>query len=107
MAAIQWTFYQALNPRMKSLSQQEKLTGVATLLYMQNTSSRMNRLVVMPNIRTTHIATTKKQYLTSVKDELVLRVPHMYYITCKCGRVYVGQMGRAIEMRCNEYMQHI
>jgi hypothetical protein len=33
MAAIQWIFYQALNPRMKSLSQQEKLTRVATLPY--------------------------------------------------------------------------
>jgi hypothetical protein len=45
--------------------------------------------------------------LRMVKDDLGLKVPGMYRIPCKCGKVYVGQTGRSSEARCKEHMRHI
>jgi hypothetical protein len=45
--------------------------------------------------------------LRSVKDDLGLKVPGVYRISCECGKVYVGQTGRSIETRCKEHMKHI
>jgi hypothetical protein len=45
--------------------------------------------------------------LRSVKDDLGLKVPGVYWIPCECGKVYMGQTGRSIETRCKEHMRHI
>jgi hypothetical protein len=36
-----------------------------------------------------------------------LNVPGIYRIPCECGKVYVGQTGRTIEIRCKEHKRHI
>jgi hypothetical protein len=62
----------------------------------------------MLNIRTVHIPWKKTiQMLRSVKDDLGLNVPGMYRIPCECDKVYMGQTGRYIEMRCKEHRRHI
>jgi hypothetical protein len=42
-----------------------------------------------------------------VKDDVGFKVLGMYWIPCECRKVYVGQMGRAIEARCKEHVRHI
>jgi hypothetical protein len=45
--------------------------------------------------------------LGPVKDHLGLRTPGVYRITCECGRVYIGQIGRSVNIRLKEHQQHI
>jgi hypothetical protein len=42
-----------------------------------------------------------------VKDHLGLRTPGVYRIPCECGRVYIGQMGRSMDIRLKEHKRHI
>jgi hypothetical protein len=45
--------------------------------------------------------------LHPVKDHLGLRTPGIYRIPCECGRVYIGQMGRSVDIRLKEHQWHI
>jgi predicted GIY-YIG superfamily endonuclease len=36
-----------------------------------------------------------------------LRTPGVYSIPCECGRVYIGQSGRSIQLRIKEHNRHI
>jgi len=36
-----------------------------------------------------------------------LRTPSIYKIPCKCGKVYIGQTGRSIQLRIKEHERHI
>jgi len=38
---------------------------------------------------------------------LGLRTPGVYSIPCECGRVYIGQSGRSIQIRIKEHNRHI
>jgi hypothetical protein len=42
-----------------------------------------------------------------VKDSVGLRTPGLYSIPCKCGKVYIGQMDRSMDMSLKEHQQHI
>jgi hypothetical protein len=46
-------------------------------------------------------------YLPPFKDALRLRTPSIYSIPCESGRVYIGQSGRAIQLRIKEHNKHI
>jgi hypothetical protein len=46
-------------------------------------------------------------YLPPVKDALGLRTLGIYSIPCECGRVYIGQSGRSIQLRIKEHNRHI
>jgi hypothetical protein len=37
------------------------------------------------------------------KDSLGLKTPGVYSIQCECGRVYIGQSGRSIQLRIKEH----
>jgi hypothetical protein len=45
--------------------------------------------------------------LRSVKDHLGLRTPGVYRIPYECGRVYIGQTGRSVDIRLKEHPRHI
>jgi hypothetical protein len=45
--------------------------------------------------------------LRPVKDHLGLRTPRVYRIPCECGRVYIGQTGRSVDIRLKELQRHI
>jgi hypothetical protein len=47
------------------------------------------------------------RYLPPVKDALGLRTPGIYRVPCDCGRVYIGQSGRPIQIRIKEHNRHI
>jgi hypothetical protein len=40
-------------------------------------------------------------------DHLGLRTPGVYRIPCDCGRVYIGQTGRSMDIRLKEDQRHI
>jgi hypothetical protein len=42
-----------------------------------------------------------------MKDDLGLKTPGVYSITCECGQVYIGQTGRSIDTRIKERHRHI
>jgi hypothetical protein len=45
--------------------------------------------------------------LRPVKDHLGLRTPGVYRLPCECGRVYIGQTGRSVDIRLKENQRHI
>jgi hypothetical protein len=44
--------------------------------------------------------------LRPVKDHLGLSTPGVYRIPCECGRVYIGQTGRSVDIRLKEHQRH-
>jgi hypothetical protein len=46
-------------------------------------------------------------YLPPVKDALGLRMPGVYSIPRECGKVYIGQRGRSIQIRIKEHNRYI
>jgi hypothetical protein len=36
-----------------------------------------------------------------------LKTPGIYSITCECGKVYIGQTGRSIQIRIKEHERHV
>jgi hypothetical protein len=54
--------HQALNLRLKLLSQQEKVMGVATVRCMKTASDRISRLLVRFNITNIHIPTKRNAH---------------------------------------------
>jgi len=49
----------------------------------------------------------KSVALPPVKDALGLRTPGIYRISCECGKVYIGQSGRSIQLRIKEHNRQI
>jgi hypothetical protein len=47
------------------------------------------------------------QLLHPVRDNLGLRKPGVYKISCECGRVCTGQIGRSVDVRLKEHQRHI
>jgi hypothetical protein len=60
------------------------------------------------NIKTVYIPAKKSSHiLKPMKDNWGLKVSGVYSISCKCGKVYIGQTGQSIETRCNEDDSHL
>jgi hypothetical protein len=60
---------------------------------MQGTSNRISRLLARFNVRTVHIPANKNVHLlTPLKDNLGLKTPGIYFIPCKCSKVYMGRL---------------
>jgi hypothetical protein len=45
--------------------------------------------------------------LRPVKDHRGLRTSGVYRIPCECGRVYIGQTGRSVDIGLKEHQWHI
>jgi hypothetical protein len=45
--------------------------------------------------------------MSPTKDAPGLRTPGIYKIPCECGKVYIGQTGRTIQLRIKEHERHI
>ena len=46
-------------------------------------------------------------YIPPTKNPPGLRTPDIYKIACECGKVYIGQSGRSIQLRIEEHDRHI
>jgi len=65
-------------------------------------------MLAKQNIKSVTLPPRKiSSYFSPVKDALGLRAPGVYSIPCECGRVYIGQSGRSIQLRIKEYNRHI
>jgi hypothetical protein len=65
-------------------------------------------MLVKHNIKSVAPASRKVfSYLPPVKDALELKTPGIYRIPCECGRVYIGQSGRSIQIRIKEHNRYI
>jgi hypothetical protein len=42
-----------------------------------------------------------------IKDDLDLRTSGVYCIPCECGKGYMGQTSRTIEIKCQEHIRHL
>jgi len=60
------------------------------------------------NIKSVAIPTRKiSNYMIPTKDAPGLRTPDIYKIPCECGKVYIGQSGRSIQLHIKEHERHI
>jgi hypothetical protein len=59
------------------------------------------------NIKSVAIPPKKiSSYMPPTKDAPGLRTPGIYNIPCKCGKVYIRQSGRSIQLHIKEHDRH-
>jgi len=60
------------------------------------------------NIKSVPIPPTKiSSYMPPTKDAPGLRTPGIYRILCECGKVYIGQSGRSIQLHIKDHERHV
>jgi hypothetical protein len=76
--------------------------------YMRTISGNISRLLAKYNIKTICWSVKKSNSLLRLaKDSLGCNVLGICYISCECGKVYVGQTGCTITVRSKEHEHHI
>jgi hypothetical protein len=97
----------ALN-RRPHLPQPDKPHSVAFLPFVGTIFNRISRVLTRHNIKSVGLPHMKLSILLRpVKDHLGLRTRGVYKIPCECGRVYIGQTGRSVDIRLKEHQRHI
>jgi hypothetical protein len=92
--------------RLTKISNKPTLT--AYIPYTQTAYGRLSRMLAKRNIKCVVLPPRKIfNYFPPVEDALGLRTPGIYSILCECGRVYIGQSGRSIQLRIKEHNRHI
>jgi len=96
-----------MKPVTRNAKTDDKPTSTAYLPYTQTTSGRLSRMLAK-HIKSVALPTRKIfNYLPPVKDALGLRTPGIYSIPYECGRVYIGQSGRSVQLRIKEHNSYI
>jgi hypothetical protein len=85
----------------------EDCTLVVVLHFGGTTFSCISRVLSEHNIKTTSLPPRKSSFLSPVQNDLVLEVPGICSILCKCGKVNIRQMERSIQTRAKEHHRHI
>jgi hypothetical protein len=99
--------HRALN-RCPLLPQPDKPHSIIFLPFVGNVFNRISRVLARHNIKSVGLPQMKLSgLLRLVKDHLRLRTPGVYRIPCECGRVYIGQTGRSVDIRLKEHQWHI
>jgi hypothetical protein len=81
---------------------------IAMLPYFHTTYNRLSQLLSRHNIKSVALLPKKiSSFLRPVKDVAGLKTPGVYRVPCKCGLVYIGQMGRSTEIRRKEHQRNI
>jgi hypothetical protein len=69
---------------------------------------QISRVLVQHNISSVGLLHMKlSSLLHPVKDHLELRTPGVYRIPRECGKVYILQTGRSVDIRLKEHQRHI
>ena len=85
----------------------DKPTSTAYIPYTQTTYGRLSKMLAK-HIKSVALPPRKIfNYFPPVKDAVGLRTSGVYSIPCECGRVYIGQSGRSIQLRIKEHDRHI
>jgi hypothetical protein len=99
---------QALHPKTKPKTQSEKRVWFALVPYQHSALNKISRLLAKHKINTVHIPAKKTiNMLRPVSDNLGLKTCGISCIPCKCGKVYVVQTSRTIEIRRQEHIRHL
>jgi hypothetical protein len=94
----------AMEPVIWTAKNSDKPTSTACIPYTQTTYGQLSRMLAKHNIKNVALPPKKiLSYLPPVKDALGLRTPGIYSILCDCGKVYIGQSGRSIQLRIKEH----
>jgi hypothetical protein len=65
---------------------------------------RISTVLSRHNIKSVGLPPKKvSSFFRPVKDNLEIRTPGVYRITCECGKVYTGQTGRSVDTRLKEH----
>jgi hypothetical protein len=97
-----------MEPATRTAKSNDKPTSTAYIPYTQTTYGRLSRMLAKHNIKSVTLPPRKiVSYFSPVKDSLGLKTPGVYSIPCECGRVYIGQSGRSIQLRIKEHNSHI
>jgi len=97
-----------MEPATRTAKTNDKPTSTKYMPYTQTTYGRLSRMLAKHNIKSVALPPRKIfSYLPPVKDEFGLRTPGIYSIPCECGKVYIGQSGRCIQLRIKEHNRHI
>jgi hypothetical protein len=98
----------AMEPTNPTAKNKDKATSTAYLPYTQTTYGRFSRMLVKHNITSVALSPKKiASYLPPVKEIVGLRTLVIYSIPCECGKVYIGQSSRSIQLRIKEHSRHI
>jgi hypothetical protein len=82
--------------------------SVAFLPFVGTIFNPISRVLARQSIKSVVLPHMKlSSLLRPVKDHLGLRTPRVYRIPCECGRVYIGQTGRSVDIRLKERQRHI
>jgi hypothetical protein len=99
--------YRSLNRRPHLPQPDNKFHSVAFLPFVGTVFNRISRVLARHNVRSVGLPRMElSSLLRPVKDHLGLRTPGIYRIPCECGRVYIGQTGRSVDIRLKEHQRH-
>jgi len=85
----------------------DKPASTAYIPYTETTFGRLSRMLAK-HIKCVALPPRKIfSHLPPVKDALGIKTPGIYSIPCECGRVYIGQSGRSVQLRIKEHNRHI
>jgi len=93
-----------MKPGTRTIKTDEKPISTAYLPYTQTTYGKLSRMMPKYNIKSVAIPPRKiANDMTPTKDAPGLRTPGIYNIPCECGKVYIGQIGRSIQLSIKEH----
>jgi hypothetical protein len=82
--------------------------SVAFLPFVGTVFNHISRVLARHNIKYLALPYIKlTSLLHPVKDYLGLKKPGVYEIPCQCGRIYIEQIGRSVDVRLKEQQCHI
>jgi hypothetical protein len=94
-----------LNPPMRALPPpspcRDDHCSMAFLPFVSTSLNQISR--VLSNINRGSPTKEVLQFSLTHKDDLTLKTPSIYSISCECGKMYIGQTRRSIEMRVKEH----
>jgi hypothetical protein len=97
-----------MKPPTKTDKTKDKPTSTAYIPCTHATYGRLSRMLTKLNVKSIPLPRKKiSNYLPPVKDAVGLKTPGIYSIPCECGKVYIGQSGRSIQIRIKEHERHI
>jgi hypothetical protein len=100
--------HRALNRHLHLDQLNSKHKSVTFLPFVRTIFNRISRVLAQHNIKSVGLPHVKlSSLLCPIKDHVGLRTPGIYRIPYKCGRVYIGEKGRSVDIRLKEHQRHI
>ena len=97
-----------MKPATKTIKTEDKPISTAYLPYTQTTYGRISRMLAKYNNKSVGTPPKKiSSYMPPTEDAPGLRTPGIYKIPCECGKVYIRQSGRSVQLRIKEHERHI